>query len=361
LTDESKYSDLIDKIDQPTETLLADLEALHAVEVPAIPLLAPPAGHSSFLRRHLRPLALAAAGAAALAVFFAAPSFSGGDKGTVSAETILRRTQGVAATTKLATVEQQSYHMLAETEVLTPEQKAFKSRTETWYQDEGHVRIEEGTSPAQPLFGQTRNGDDFWIYGVFEGNSVPASGQGTTRAIHGPAGDLSFGKLPSGLTGGSSLDALLAHLSAKDCFAATQTGQEHVAGRQAYVIEVRPTGDRCQGKYDPGTGNPTSADRSKLARDNLTRLWVDVATFVTLRSEFYAGDELLSRYTVLQFEVSPDFAPGTFTYQPPAGVHVIEVASLGEAKQVLAGLMDPGNSKGSATPDKALPPPNKTP
>jgi outer membrane lipoprotein-sorting protein len=224
-------------------------------------------------------------------------------------------------------------------------------RTETWYLDDEHVRSEE-TSPSagSVVFGQSRNDDDFWIYGVFDGNTVPASGQGTQRAVHGPAGELSFGKVPVE-SGGSGLADLLSRLSARDCFDASVTGEEAVAARIAYVIEVRPTSERCSLKPEAGG---VASPSGKLDRDSLTRLWVDKDTFITLRSDFYSAGRLLSSYTVIKFEIDPDFAPGTFVYQPGSGVQVIEVGSLGEAKQALAGLLE-SEKPGDGVPPKPTP------
>ena len=341
MTNQSKYRDVLDPVDPATEALFADLEALHDVDVPAIPLSSPSTSVTkqspAFLRRHYRPLAVAAAAVVAIAIFLAAPSLSGDGSGTVSAQTILERTQRAAATNAPATSLVRSYHMLAE-QVIAGDDGVNKARirTETWYQDDEHVRSEDiSPSTGRVIFGQSRDGGDFWIYGIFDGNTVPASGQGAQRAVHGPAGELSFGKLPVE-SGGSSLADLLAHLSARDCFNASVTGEEAVASRTAYVIEVRPTSGRCSLKPDAGG---VASQGGKPGRDSLTRLWVDKDTFITLRSEFYSAGRLLSSYTVLQFEVDPAFAPGTFAYQPGSRVEVIEVGSLGEAKQALAGLL----------------------
>jgi hypothetical protein len=363
LTNESKYHNVLDDVDPSTRSLLADLEVLHDFDVPDVALSAAPPARPPFFRRHLRPLALAAAAAAAIAVFLAAPSLSGNGDGTVSAQTILERSQRAATTNAPASSAVRSYHLLAE-HVIAGDGAAKKAtiRTETWYQDEEHVRTEERNAAGTVVFGQLRNAGDFWIHGIFDANTIPASGQGVERVVHGPAGELSFGKMPVE-TGSTSLAALLANLTAKDCFDAAVTGDASVTGRDAYVIDVTPAPGRCPSKAGTGAAVGPEPDRAKLSRDTLNRLWVDKDTFITLRSEFYADGELLSSYAVLHFDVEPVFAAGTFAYQPGPGVQVIEVGSLGEAKQALAGILQSDKPKDGAPQPKmdANVPPKPTP
>jgi hypothetical protein len=275
---------------------------------------------------YLRAAGLAFAIVAGLATFLVLPGIRGGDDGTVNAQSLLERTQRVATTAAPASGSVASYRILAEH--TTEGVKADTIRTETWFMDREHVRIEERTASGQVLLGQMRSGDDFWLFGVFDGNSINASGQGVQRAVHGPADELDFTKL--GIETGGSLSDLLAGLSKRGCSNAEIVGEETIAGRRAHVIVVRPKGESCTADTRFG----------KLGRDNVTRIWVDVETIITLRSDFYEGTRLLSSYVVREFEIDPAFAPATFTYQPSAGVQVVEVNSLGDAKKALAGVKD---------------------
>ncbi|HEX5140810.1 MAG TPA: hypothetical protein VFX19_07690 [Dehalococcoidia bacterium] len=336
--------------------LAAGLEAVYRVTVPDLQM--PPAVSSPNPPRRshrLRPFAALAAAVAGVAFFVIGSSLWGGRATEVSAETILQRTAGVAKTNTLA-AGATSYHMVAETRYGMDEGKQGSQTTETWFRDPEHVRVEEHAGGSSTVdLGQSRDGDDFWLYGTFSG---------TNRAIHGPAGELGFGIVPGPGTGGTSLQNVLTQISSKGCSTATVQREDEVAGRTAYVIEVKPRWDSCAETRGVCKGAcPEGAE--KLSRDTSTLLWVDKETFLTLRSDFFTEGRVVSSYLVTQLEVDADLPSEVFRYQPPAGVQVIEVTNGADAKRAFAGIEDeksvPGGPPAQSSKPESLPEKPTTP
>jgi len=105
----------------------------------------------------------------------------------------------------------------------------------------------------------------------------------------------------------TNLDSLLA--AARSCSTPTVQGDESVAGRAAYVIDLGPT--TCP-----------SADG---AQDNgKRRLWVDRETFFTLKDVTYAtrDNQVIATREVTSVQYNAPIDPARFTYTPPPGAAI---------------------------------------
>jgi outer membrane lipoprotein-sorting protein len=338
------------------ESLLNDLEALYEVEVPNLPVpavtSAPAASHSM----RWRPVALAAAGLAGLALFLGAASPFGGSPTTVNAETILQKTAGVAANKALALPET-SYHMVSKHEVFKDgalQATVMDSVNEVWYRDPEHQRSESRDGSGNVMFGTVQSGSDIWMYSTQDGE---------TRAVHGNVDTLGFRTgVPANFGGADSLSDLLTLYSGGGCSSAKLAGEEKVAGRDTYVIEVKPTWETCPFKVvEERDGRVTVKGEAKLVEanspntgtapapqaqfvmigggksDTTTKMWVDAETFINLRTETYEGGKLLFRHEVTEFATGIDIPDPVFRYTPPAGVEVVEATTPQQMKGVLSG------------------------
>lgn len=363
--------------------LVADLTVLYRVSVPDLrldlrePASAPlPAatgaasGGRRFVLRHWRPLATVAATAAALVLFAANPAGWGGTKG-VSAQSILDKTNAVAATNAPAG-RAQRYHFVATTEMqslvctvsvaegnpasgIVPSDgtnahvdkrdaqiagddatctgvgELTSTTTETWFADAAHFRSTEtfATSPVGTLstFGHAVDGDNAW--------SFMSDAQGS-RAVHGSVANLGMTS-DLGYPNGTSLAEVLGQYNMHGCQSAAETGLATVAGRSAYVIEVIETPASC----DLGHGAPDgeAAPPKTLSSGNLgvrLTLWVDRETYLPLRTETRGSDGgLIFGYAVTEIQVGGDMPALAFSYQPPAGTVVTEATSPADAKDSL--------------------------
>lgn len=82
-------------------------------------------------------------------------------------------------------------------------------------------------------------------------------------------------------------------------FSAKLVGMETVAGRPAYRIRIdRP-------------GNPSVIVR---------QFWIDKRTYLELKSERYDGGALSGSTTLTRVNFSPEYPPGSFSFQPPANL-----------------------------------------
>lgn len=335
------------------EALLNDLEALHNVSVPDLRMPAVPIPPDRQRRMHWRPAALTAAAIAGLALFAGGFSPFGGSPTEVSAETILQKTAGVAASNVLA-AGNTSYHMVSRTESFWGDanRAGVDSETEVWYRDAEHQRSENRNLDGDVHFGTVQSGSDIWMYSTVDGE---------TRAVHGNVDNLGFRAGIPGDFGADSLADLLSLYSGGGCSSAKLAGEEEVAGRDTYVIEVRPTWETCPFKVveenngrltvkgevkTMSAGTPVSGEMQANGAqfvvagggksNTSTRMWVDSETFINLRTETYAGDELLFRHEVTEFETGIDIPDAVFAYTPPAGVQVVEATNPQEMKGVLS-------------------------
>jgi len=360
------------------ETLLNDLEALHNMAVPDLRMPDVPASVTP--RRAVlrwRPAALAAATIAGLALFAGGLSPFGGGPEDVNAETILQKTAGVANSNALVSGAT-SYHMVSRNESFWggSERSTLDTENEVWYRDAEHQRSESRElGKNDVLHGTSQSGNDLWMY---------ASVDGRTKAVHGNVDVLGFRTGAVNEFGADNLSELLALYSGGGCALATLVDEEQVAGRDTYVIEVKPTWDTCPFKVsgeDPtanstegpaktsgvkveavivtnaevkpvnatAAGEPGSNKASLVvaAKDNMTtKMWVDTETFITLKTESYSGRGLVFRYEVTEFGTGIDIPDSVFEYDPPAGVEVIEARSPVDMKMALSDLfVTPGEPK----------------
>ena len=307
------------------DPLLQDLQRIHAVPVPELRFA--PAAAVGQARGGLRPRwrpALAAAGvAAALALFLTAPfGLDQRSRTADAAQAILDRSSAVAAS-KAPAAAGVSYHLVSVTSNASKSGSVIQ--TETWYGDPAHLRT-ESRRDGSVEFGFARDGNEVWLYREAEGK---------VYAAHAPATEELAQSVRIGETG-ESLAEFMASLAAGSCSTPRLAGEASVAGRDAYYIEVSP-GRGCsdKGAAKLGTG--------------VRRVWVDRETFIPLRTEDVdeAGN-VRSRYEVTAIEVGVDLPPQSFRYEAPAGTRVVEVRTLGEAKNVIA-----TGSAAPLSPDKA--------
>jgi outer membrane lipoprotein-sorting protein len=308
--------------DDPIEGLDAqmasDLQELYSAPVPALSFqrtMAEQTGWlSQLLRRAWRPAAAVAATAVAVATVLVGPSLWSGES-QVNAETIFARTSAAAQSNAPASGPQR-YHLIATTE--SPGQ-TNATTTETWYVDASHQRTEnEYTGDSSPDFGVSVDGADAWMYGNFDG---------TFRAVHGPASEL--GMSFASQAPGSSLGEVLSQYSG-NCQKAEQDGEDTVAGRAAYRIVVTPDVATC-----PGIAGEPGKDIGKLGTLIVD---VDKETFLPLKTDQQDNGGLPAyTYTVTQIEIGEQIADTTFIYSAPAGVTVVDVADLTQAKNILSG------------------------
>ena len=198
-----------------------------------------------------------------------------------------------------------------------------------------------------------QSGSDIWMY---------SSQDGKTRAVHGNVDTLGFRTgVPANFGGADSLSELLSLYSGGGCSSAKLVGEEEVAGRDTYVIEVKPTWETCPFKVsEDANGRVTVKGEAKSVRrwvavssedsavrpgaehqqvvggraraDTTTKMWVDAETFINLQTESYSGGKLLFRYEVTEFETGIDIPDSVFAYDAAGGVEVIEATTPPEMK-----------------------------
>jgi outer membrane lipoprotein-sorting protein len=324
-----------DPIDGLDAHLASDLTDLYAAPVPAMRFERFEAGNRNRwllqLARHAwRPAAAVAATGLAIAAVLVGPSLWSGES-QVNAETIFARTSA-AAQSNAPAAGPQSYHLIATTESMG---QTSATTTEVWNVDASHQRTEnDSATDGRLVSGESVNGADAWMYGDFDG---------TTRAVHGPASELgtSFVSQPPGTELGQVLGQYTGN-----CQKAEQDGEDTIAGRAAYRIVVTPDVVTCpaiQGEPGKDIGKPGT-----LIVD------VDKETFLPLKTEQKDDAGLaVYTYTVTQIQVGDEIADATFTYTPPQGVTVVDVADLTQAKNVLSGDPIDGNPP---APDNSTPP-----
>ena len=375
-----------DRKDGQSQQLSEDMRDLFHLPVPAMSfdsVAVAARREPSVMRRRWRPALVAGAAAAGLALFLVGPSLLGGSPQNVSAQEVLARTQGVAATNS-PLENTQSYHMVATSEVFPPPGAAagFKAATEnstveTWYQDPKHQRSETYDADGRLVFGSVQNGDDLWFYSATD--DLSTDDDGTLRVVRTTNGAMGFSTLGPQDFGAASLSSLLDSYSST-CATADKVGEETVAGRPTYVIEIKQTPETCDLKpVITQDGDKTSVEMKanevapeagaisvsgeqqagQPARfqilETTTRIWVDQETFITLKSETDSEAGPMFRYEVTDFELNPDFDASVFNYEAPEGVDVVKVDSPQDIKIVLAGGQ-PGTGVGVQSQQLATPP-----
>jgi hypothetical protein len=333
-----------------------------------------------------RPAALTAAALAGLAIFAGGLSPFGGGPEDVSAETILQKTAGVANSNALVSGAT-SYHLVSRNQSFWSgaERSTVDTENEVWYLDSEHQRSESRElGKSNVLHGTSQSDNDLWMYATVDGK---------TRAVHGLVDVLGF--RPGGVNefGADNLSELLALYSGGGCSSATLVDEAEVAGRETYVIEVKPTWETCPFKVsgeDPtaiSTGGPTKTSGVKVeavivnnaemkpvnataagepgsnkaslvvaGKGNMsTKMWVDTETFITLKTEAYSGSGLVFRYEVTEFETGIDIPASVFEYDPPAGVSVIEASTPMEMKMALSELFASSSEPASEPAAGAVP------
>ena len=355
--------------------LREDLEALHRLPVPSMhfdPQAARIQSGAMTKQRRWRPAFVAAATIAGLALFAGGSSLFGGSPSEVSAQELFEKTHALAAMQSPVS-SSVSYHMVARNQSFGPpgmQVATTNSTTETWYEDAQHQRYETRDDAGRLVFGNAQDGDDLWFY-----SSLP--GDDDLRVVHSTEATTGFMAFGAQDFGADDLAGLLEMYSGS-CANAEKVGEETVAGRPTYVIEVTQTPETCdikpvittEGDFTSvkveapdgvGTGvsvavgsvnvkpiasapavttapgEAASPEMTFRIIETTTRMWVDQETFITLRTETEAEDGLLFRYEVTEFEVDPDFDPSTFAYEPPAGTEVVEADGPEDIKVVLSG------------------------
>lgn len=107
--------------------------------------------------------------------------------------------------------------------------------------------------------------------------------------------------------GAADLQTLLREAS-RDVYKASLVGNEQVAGRAAYVVDVTPK---------PGAAVPSNAAHLKLR--------IDQATFFPLGSEVWDNhDNLLDSQVFTSIELNSSLDPTLFAFSPPPGAQVLD-------------------------------------
>jgi len=340
--DDRSYPDLVPEGDTEAARLASDLDSLYAADVPDLPFeyRPQPAHLPSFarriFRRPCRPALAVAAAAAVLAAVLIAPGL-GRDGTAVSAEEILERTNSVAATNAPLGAAP-AYHLVAAQSssiATTPGEDSITTTTETWYADADHFRTEYRSGGRIEL-GQALAGDDAWLY---------TSGGSGLRVAHGPSSALGQTTAVGSTAGVRSLADVLNQYG-DVCRSARLQGEETLLDRPVHVIVVAPSPDSC-----PPDDPKVEKARALGEYMGTMTVWVDKETFLPLKTEQHDGQsDVVYRYTVVEIQVGLSIPAATFTYEPPDGVVVQEVATLTEAKDVISGVTP-------ETQDETCPPP----
>jgi hypothetical protein len=332
--------------------------------------------------RRWRPGLFAGAAAAGLLLFVAGSSLLDGGAAEVSAEQIFERTKVVTAATaanNLPLGEQGAYHMVSRSETSFAGGGATVS--ETWYLDAEHQRSEtRDAATGRILWGSARDGDDLWMYAEVDGKLT---------AVHSTAGQMAFGFAYGGfgVPGVTDLSDLLDSF-ASECSNATHAGEDVIAGRPVYVIDVTSKPDTCKFeairvtaaegaigeaaeakivpagavaaggsvKVEDANGGPGAAVsvngesfeasggevQGVAVVGGPTRMWIDQETFMTLKSESNFGDAGSHTFEVTSLELG-DEAAGGVRFGPPEGAEIVEADSPEDANVVLKNLFRSGS------------------
>ena len=256
---------------------------------------------------------------------------TGGDPAVVSAQAVLDKAQAAATNGRT------SYHLVATRQTHAGGRLTEHLRQELWQAGDGRRREEMQTTTADgaPIAsGVIIDGAQGWAY-------VAAAGR-TRVLIFAWTPDPRTLRAVTPATG--SVADLLAGFSAKGCGTARLRGEEPVANRPAYVIAVEARPDGC------AAGRATGWEPDQLV------VWVDKATFLTLRAEQSAtvdGVVQQERYEVTTLEDHVAIPAATFTYTPPADAAV--TTSTGRPEEVKAFLWAGHRTKPADRPSGTVP------
>ncbi len=301
------------------ESVESDLRTIFAVPVPALTFTPAADGRGTpwrTLGRSPRRRAGAVLGlAAALIVTIAVlPAVGGFGASTVNAQELIQRT---SQATGVVTAVARAYHLVS-----TATRGASRVRTETWLSAAG-ARTESTTSgvTADETFGLATYGSELWIYRVRAGRTLVAHVASSDRR------DLVG--VPS------SLAEALASYTIPGCQVAAIVRESVVAGRSAYIVEVRPTPASCV--TDPARPE-TAKVVAGISQMGSATIAIDKATEVTLALEqLDVSGAVAYSYQVDVFETGDAAARAGLPYVAPVGATVVEVADYGAAKSVFAG------------------------
>jgi len=143
------------------------------------------------------------------------------------------------------------------------------------------------------------DGQSIWTYDPGQ-NSVQIS----SGSLGGP------GESEFSLFGGGDLYTVLQQ--AKTCFDPVLKGEDTVAGRDAYVVNVGPS--KC-----PSASGPEDMNGPR-------RIWVDKETFFVLEDVIRSldGQRVVSTRQVTSIRYNADLSDDLFTFTPPPGATVID-------------------------------------
>ena len=368
-----RFDDLSPPEDAAGQKLTADLRSLIEVQPEALPAIdfAQTARIAAAPRRLPAKrwrIALVGATAAAVALFLTSGAglLSHGTA-EVSAQAILDRTQA-AADTYAPADQDVPYHLVA-TSTTTGSRP---TTTETWWADNQHFKTEVLDPDGVVLSEQVRNGNDFWVAARVDGVLKAAHTSLTDSNLHISAGSMS-GAGVSFAVGGPGL------FKGGDCGAPQSSGTDEVAGRSTYVIKMPTLADSgCGPGFSASTdgkgagvqsrsetvasgpgpsfsGAPPDgargvraagiaidvqpkADGSQLMPQGPidVTLWVDQATFITLKSESRdASGNVFNTYEVNTFDVG--VTPPASTFDKPVADQTVEAGSMEDLMPVLIG------------------------
>ncbi len=368
---DSGLDDLSPPDDVAAQKLSVDLRSLIEVQPDALPNIdfgrvARVAGAPRRLAPRGWRIALVGATAAAVALFLTSGAglLSHGTP-AVSAQAILDRTQ-TAADTYAPADQDVSYHLVA-TSTTTGSRP---TTTETWWADTQHFKTEVLDPDGQVLSEQVRSGNDFWIVSRVDGQLKSAHTTLTDSNLRISVGSLSGAGVSFAIGGPDMLKG--------GCGAPVSSGTDEVASRSTYVIKMPTQADSAcgpvftastdgkgagmQSRSQSITGDsglsltgapPEGASGVRVAgiamdvqTDDATAyrpqgpidvtLWVDQATFITLKSEARdATGNVFNTYEVSTFDVG--VTPPASTFEKPAADQTVEANSMEDLLPALMG------------------------
>lgn len=257
-------------------------------------------------------LGVAVVSATLVAGVLTLPAWSGGTA-VVNAQDLLSRTGH--ASVSLAAIAP-AYHLST-----TVTAAKSSGHSETWYRGTGEARtestdVEDGVSVT---LGTAASNGEFWLYRTRGAETIVA------HIAHSDRTDV-VGATPS-------LADVLGEYTIAGCQSATVDRSATVAGRAAYVVQVRPTPATCVA--DPS--NPDTIKVSQIVGElGSATITIDKATDVTLALEQRdQNGAVVYSYRVEVFETGVPAASAGLPYVAPAGARVVEVADYSAAKDLL--------------------------
>jgi outer membrane lipoprotein-sorting protein len=234
--------------------------------------------------------------------------------GSVRAEEIVRKAQ--AAATDAAASGVDSFEMVEETVTMTnwglsPDQRAqgasgqSRSVRQVWFREPDHWRNElrftelPRQSPDSAPRVTVADGQTIWSYDP-RGNALQISlGQ---LGVQTAKGDY-------GLYGASNLDAMVQRAS--ECYQPRLEGQDSVAGRPAYVVNMGPS--NCPSAAAAEANGPLA-------------LWLDRETFFVLKAVLRdtTGTQVVQTRQVTSILYNRELPDALFAFATPSGATVLD-------------------------------------